>query len=425
MGSIIDFSKNTTIKSGEIPQTSWVLDLEDIEKDTGILLQKKLMKNVNSKSDKHIFYRGNVLYSKLRPYLNKVIIADENGFCTTEILAFNFGEICNKYAQIYLMSPFFVDYAMSDAYGVKMPRIGSEQGNRALMPIPPINEQYRIVAKLEETQLLIDKYRVVYEQSQEIENTLQGTLKKSILQYAIQGKLVPQIDKEEPASVLLEKIQQEKQKLVKEGKLKKKDLTESTIFKGDDNKYYEKVGNEITCIDDELPFEIPDNWSWTRMGNIGVWGAGSTPQRSNSEYYNNGTIPWLKTGELNDSIVYDTSEKITEKAFKECSLRLNKVGDILIAMYGATIGKIAIVGNELTTNQACCGCTPFEGIYNLYLFYYLMANKQTFIKQGEGGAQPNISRDKLIKFLIPIPPKQEQKRIVERLDNILKGIEGI
>ena len=110
---------------------------------------------------------------------------------------------------------------------------------------------------------------------------------------------------------------------------------------------------------------------------------------------------------------------------RECSLRLNKVGDILIAMYGATIGKLAIVGKELTTNQACCGCSPYEGVYNYYLFYYLMANKTTFIKQGEGGAQPNISRDKLIKFLMPLPPLREQHRIVELLDNILKGIEDI
>ena len=158
------------------------------------------------------------------------------------------------------------------------------------------------------------------------------------------------------------------------------------------------------------------------MGNIGNWGAGSTPNRANLEYYKNGVILWLKTGELNDDIVYDTTEKITQKAFDECSLRLNKVGDVLIAMYGATIGKIAIVGKELTTNQACCGCSPYNGLYNRYLFYYLMANKSTFIKQGEGGAQPNISRDKLVKFLMPLPPLQEQKRIVKALDNVLASI---
>ena len=177
----------------------------------------------------------------------------------------------------------------------------------------------------------------------------------------------------------------------------------------------------MKCIDDEIPFEIPEGWEWTRMGNIGEWGSGSTPQRGNSAYYG-GNIPWLKTGELNDGIVYDTIEKITNKALKECSLRLNKVGDVLIAMYGATIGKVAIAGIELTTNQACCGCTPVL-LYNEYLFYFLMASKVDFIKKGEGGAQPNISREKLVSHLMPVPPIEEQRRIVSTIKHILPYIE--
>ena len=157
------------------------------------------------------------------------------------------------------------------------------------------------------------------------------------------------------------------------------------------------------------------------IGLIGEWGSGSTPQRGNSTYYG-GDIPWLKTGELNDGIVYDTIEKITNKALKECSLRLNKVGDVLIAMYGATIGKVAIAGIELTTNQACCGCTPVL-LYNEYLFYFLMASKVDFIKKGEGGAQPNISREKLVSHLMPVPPIEEQRRIVSTIKHILPYIE--
>ena len=149
LGNIVDFSKSQSLPSSSIKESTWVLDLEDIEKDSGILLRKKRMKDVLSKSDKHIFYKGNVLYSKLRPYLNKVIIADEDGACTTEILAFDFGYICNKYAQLFLMSPFFVDYATADSYGIKMPRLGSKRGNSALMPLPPLKEQQRIVAQIE------------------------------------------------------------------------------------------------------------------------------------------------------------------------------------------------------------------------------------------------------------------------------------
>ncbi|CAG9872301.1 Type I restriction-modification system, specificity subunit S [Bacteroides ovatus] len=153
------------------------------------------------------------------------------------------------------------------------------------------------------------------------------------------------------------------------------------------------------------------------MGSIGDWGAGATPAKGNTSYYG-GNILWLRTGELNNSIVNDTEIKITDKALKECSLRMNKAGDVLIAMYGATIGKVAIAGCELTTNQACCACTPI-GIFNYYLFYFLMGSQVDFIKKGEGGAQPNISREKLVAHLMPIPPIQEQHRIVERIKDVL------
>ena len=247
-------------------------------------------------------------------------------------------------------------------------------------------------------------------------------LKNSILQWAIQGKLVPQDPNDEPASVLLERIREEKARLVKEKKIKK-DKNESIIYRGDDNSYYEKflATGEVKCIDEEIPFEIPTGWCWTRMGAIGDWGSGSTPQRGNASYYG-GNILWLKTGELNNDVVYDTSEKITPKALEECSLRLNKTGDVLIAMYGATIGKVAIAGKEMTTNQACCGCTPIL-IYNYFLFYYLMASRLDFIKKGEGGAQPNISRDKLVHHIIPLPPIAEQYRIVEKISTVLPYID--
>ena len=141
------------------------------------------------------------------------------------------------------------------------------------------------------------------------------------------------------------------------------------------NSHYEKFSDgRVVCIDDEIPFEIPQGWEWTRLGNIGSWGSGATPSKGHPDYYSNGTIPWLTTGELNDGVVYDTRTKVSQKALDNCSLRVCHIGDILIAMYGATIGKVAIAGCELTTNQACCACTPFYG-YNKYLFYYLMANK--------------------------------------------------
>ena len=229
-------------------------------------------------------------------------------------------------------------------------------------------------------------------------------LKNSILQEAIEGRLVPQDPNDEPASVLLERIREEKRRLVKEGKLKKKDLGETPIS------------------EDEIPFNIPDSWEWCKLGWIGDWGAGATPAKGNPEFYDNGTIPWLRTGELNNGYLYDSEIKVTPKALEKCSLRMCEIGDVLIAMYGATIGKTAIAGIKLTTNQACCACTPYY-LYNKYLMYFLMASKKTFTEMGEGGAQPNISREKIIAFPFPLPPLAEQKRIVAKIEELLPKVE--
>ena len=229
-------------------------------------------------------------------------------------------------------------------------------------------------------------------------------LKNSILQEAIEGRLVPQDPNDEPASVLLDKIRKEKAKLVKEKKLKKSALKEDPF------------------TDDDKLFAIPVTWAWCKLGWIGDWGAGTTPAKGTPEFYTNGTIPWLRTGELNNGIVTDSEIKVTPYALQKCSLRECKVGDVLIAMYGATIGKVAIAGIELTTNQACCACTPYQ-VYNKYLLYYLMANKQRFIDLGEGGAQPNISREKIVAFPFPLPPLAEQKRIVAKIEELMPKVE--
>lgn len=162
-----------------------------------------------------------------------------------------------------------------------------------------------------------------------------------------------------------------------------------------------------------------------KLGNIGDWGAGATPNRSNKSYYENGDVLWVKTGELNDGYIFDSIEKITTKALNECSLRNNNIGDVLIAMYGATIGKLGIAAVPLTTNQACCACTPFSFINNEYLFYYLMAIKPLLISKSYGGAQPNISKEKITNCFINFPKIDEQILIVNKIKELFKKIETI
>ena len=299
---------------------------------------------------------------------------------------------------------------------IKGATLNSSKLSSMLVPLPPLAEQIRIVNEIKKFEPLIAEYDKLEQQATKLDDEIYDKLKKSILQYAIQGKLIPQDPNDEPASVLLERIRAEKK-----AKLGKK-YVDSYIYKGDDNCYYEKVGTNEPVRLDNLPFDIPDSWCWARLGNIGDWGAGATPARTNSQYYG-GNIPWLKTGELNNDIIYGSEEHITDEALKECSLRYCRIGDVLIAMYGATIGKLAIAGVPLTTNQACCACTPYEGIYNFYLFYFLMEEKDNFTQMGFGGAQPNISKEKIIKHLFPVPPYEEQKEIVSTfisIQNILK-----
>lgn len=228
-------------------------------------------------------------------------------------------------------------------------------------------------------------------------------LKNSILQLAVQGKLVEQRAEEGTARKLLEQIKLEKEQLIKDKKIKKS-----------------KPLPEIT--EEEIPFGIPESWEWVRVGEVGSWSAGATPSRQHPVYYE-GNIPWLKTGDLNDGYIVDIPEFVGEIALEKTSLRLNPIGSVLMAMYGATIGKLGILEIEATTNQACCACIPYSCVMNKYLFYYLMSQRRNYIKMGAGGAQPNISKEKIVISLIPLPPLEEQHRIVAKIEEILPYID--
>ena len=234
-------------------------------------------------------------------------------------------------------------------------------------------------------------------------------LRQKILDLAIRGKLVPQDPNDEPASVLLERIKAEKERLIKEGKIKRSKKTAKTS----DTPHYENV-----------PFEIPGNWVWTTLGNIGIWQSGGTPSRSNKSYYG-GNIPWLKTGDLNDGLIINIPESITEEAVANSSAKINPTGSVLMAMYGATIGKLGILTFPATTNQACCACIEYYAITQYYLFYFLLSHRDIFIAKGGGGAQPNISKEIIVNTAIPLPPLPEQERIIIEIERWFAFIDEI
>ena len=223
--------------------------------------------------------------------------------------------------------------------------------------------------------------------------------RRFVLDLAVRGKLVEQDPADEPASELLKRISVERKTLRRAKRIKA--VRVGPIALG------------------ETPFRVPSNWQWTRLGNVGDWGAGSTPSRANTDFFE-GDVTWLKSGELNDNRhLLGSEETITQLALDSCSFRVNRPGDVLIAMYGATIGKLAILAESAVTNQAVCGCTPFQGVLSDLLFLFLLSQRSTFRRSSEGGAQPNISKVKIVAVPFPLPPFAEQHRIVAKVDELM------
>lgn len=224
-------------------------------------------------------------------------------------------------------------------------------------------------------------------------------LRKLILQLAISGKLIEQNFRDQPASLLLNEVNEFVTTAVRKKIIRKP-------------KIYSPVDQA------EMALSAPKGWAWVRLGQVGEWGAGATPLRSMPSYYGGG-IPWFKSGELSSDFIRNSEETITELALEKCSLRMNAPGDVLLAMYGATIGKASILEVSGTTNQAVCACTPYPGVFNRYLLLLLKALRPNFISQGAGGAQPNISREKIIETPVLLPPTEEQKRIVDKVTELM------
>jgi len=407
LGNIIDFSKSNSVKPNTIQDNDWVLDLEDIEKDSGRLLRRKTKLELDVKSDKHLFHKGNVLYSKLRPYLNKVIIAKEDGYCTSEILAFDFKEIYNKYAQSFFMSKYFVDYAMKDAYGVKMPRLGSKQGNLTLFPLPPLAEQHRIVEKIESLLPKVEAYGKAQEELVKLTETLPEQLKKSILQEAIEGRLVPQDPNDEPASVLLERIRAEKARLVKEKKIKK-DKNESRIYRTDDGhwmEHFEDKSREDICIDEEIPFELPSGWEWCRLGNIIKISSGDG---LTSKDMDGGSIPVYGGNGITG---YHSRFNIDKET-------------VVIGRVGYYCGSVHVTpAKAWVTDNAFITEYPINFINRDFLVYSLKHMKLG--RDNNATAQPVVSGKKIYPLLFPLPPLAEQHRIVEKIESLLPKIEKL
>ena len=327
-----------------------------------------------------------------------------NGFCNMDYI----------HTFIEYQRPFWMDFAAGSR---KDPNINQLIIKHCLLPIPPQEEQLRIVTKLNQLYPYIYQYGNSQNRLYQINKEIWHSLKKSILQEAIQGKLVSQIAEEGTAQELLEQIRQEKLQLVKEGKLKKSALTDSIIFRGDDNKYYEQVGNENIDITEEIPFDLPENWTWVRFGQYVRMSIGKTPPRGETKYWANGKYPWVSISDMSDyGLVTTTKESVSEYA-KSLFGEISPVGTLIMS-FKLTVGRTSLLNTSAYHNEAIISIYPFvDKNYQArnFLFHILpIISNLGDTKDAIKGK--TLNSKSLNNLLLPLPPLNEQGRIVAMIE---------
>ena len=372
------------------------------------------------------FADGDVAFAKITPcFQNRKSMILNNlpngiGAGTTELKVLRpyRNTLSVEYLLFFLESPYFVEEAVFKGTANQQ-RIISGYLENKLFPLPPLNEQRSIAEKIKKSIVAVEQYGKVQDKLEDLNNNLNTLLKKSVLQEAIQGKLVPQDPNDEPASVLLQHIKEEKQRLVKEGRLKKKDIVDSIIYKGDDNKYYEQIGRDTIEISNEILFDLPCSWQWVRFGQIVRMSIGKTPARGEVSYWSKATIPWVSISDMtNSEHINKTKEKISVAASSVMG-EISPVGSLLMS-FKLTVGRTSILNIDAYHNEAIISIYPFiDDKYALrdYLFYTLpflsnMGDSKDAIKG------KTLNSKSLKSLLIPLPPLREQRCIINRLEEL-------
>ena len=367
---------------------------------------------------------NSILFSMVRPYLRNITMVGEEykdaiastGFyvVTPSMLLFT------KYIFNLLLSSYVVDGLNQFMKGDNSPSINNEHIEGFLYPVPPVNEQIKIVAEIEKIMPFADKYEESQEALNKLNAGISDKLRKSVLQEAIQGKLVPQDPNDEPASVLLERIKEEKTKLFKEGKLKKKDLVDSVIFKGDDNKYYETIDGVTECIEEEIPYDLPSNWAWTRLGNVAKMTIGKTPARGDQRFWSNGEYSWVSISDMKDlGVISATKERISAIAAKELMGNISPKGSLLMS-FKLTVGRTSLLDMDAYHNEAIVTVLPLIDECNTFRNYLFRTLPLLSIAGDSKDAikGKTLNSQSLFRLLIPLPPMSEQERIVQELQRV-------
>ena len=394
LGEISNYGDCNNVSAIDIASDEWILELEDLEKDTASIIQMLSKKERNIKGVRHKFKKGDVLYSKLRTYLNKVLVAPKNGFCTTEIIPFNsYCEVSNFYLCHVLRSAYFLDYTQQCGYGVKMPRLSTNDACRGMIPLPPLAEQHRIVIEIKRWFALIDQI----EQGKADLQTIIKQTKRKILDLAIHGKLVPQDPNDEPAIELLKRI--------------------NPGFTPCDNGHY--------------TFDVPSGWITTNLGSI--FNVVSAKRILKSDWKHSG-VPFYRAREIAKLSIYglvDNELYISEEHYNSLKEKfpVPKASDIMISAVG-TIGKCYIVKESdkfyYKDASVLCLCNDYQ--INAKYIYHIMRSEY-MLKQmydnSKGTTVDTITIEKAKQYILPLPPLAEQQRIVAKIEEIFSIFDGI
>ncbi len=412
------------------------IDIGSIDNVNQKLNSKETILNANEAPSRarRIIRFGDIIYSTVRPYLHNTCIIDRT-FLKPAIASTGFAVfachrgLINKYLFNYLLTPQFDAYAndKNNAKGVAYPAINDEKLYKALVPVPPTNEQNRIINIIEQLSPYVSRYSEAASALKSLNTQLGESLKRSILQQAIQGKLVSQTAADGTAQELLEQIKKEKQKLVKEGKLKKADSATSIIFKGDDNKYWEKSEDGAVCIDEEIPFEIPSNWAWVRLDDICSFiHRGKSPQYSPIKKYpvvaqkcnqwDGFSIEKAKFIDPQSISLYDDEYFLQDRDLMWNSTGLGTLGRIAIYYTILNPYELAVADSHVTVIR------PYKThIVSEYLYYYFASNTVQFVieDKSDGSTKQKELATKTVKaYIVPIPPFAEQQRIVQKIKSV-------
>ena len=374
---------------------------------------------------------GDILLTKVGTTGIPVIVDTTNEFSlfvSVALLKFNQEMLSNEYLACLINSPLVQKQAEKNTRGVGNKNWVMRDIANTLIVIPPLLEQQRIVSKLQKILPFVDNYAHAYSKAKKLNNGFPNLLKKSILQEAVQGKLVPQDPNDEPASILLERIRAEKERLIKAGKIKR-DKHESVIFRRD-NSHYEKCGSNDVCIDDEIPFDIPNSWCWTRLDNIITVRGGKRLPKGEKLLESPTDHVYIRVTDMkNNSVDLNDLHYIDDKVYREISNYIITKDDIYIVIVGSTIGKVGIVPNELdgmNLTENAARLTPYL-VDKEYLLLALQTEylQRQFLDKTNQVGQPKLALIRLKTSLIPMPPLEEQKRIAQMYKHLLLPVSDL